>query len=69
MSNKSDKDYIDTVLLKTETLVEKMTNIIKDLFTFMKKSLQPKELKKVFFLLFMSITMALFFLGIKFIFM
>lgn len=72
--NKTIKFYnkvdigIDSVLVKTETIVDQLSVFLNNLFNFMKDVLKKKNLKKVFFLLFMSFVMTLLIFGINIIF-
>jgi len=59
---------IDSVLAKTETIVDQVSVFLNNLFNFMKDVLKKKNLKKVFFLLFMSFVMTLLIFGINIIF-
>ena len=59
---------IDSVLEKTETVVNQVATLLNYLFDLMKNSLKKKNLKKVFFILFMSFAMALLIFGLNIIF-
>ena len=59
---------LDSILEKLNSIVQKLSDLFKDLFKFMKQSIEKKQLKKVFLLLVMSISMAILFVGINVIF-
>jgi hypothetical protein len=59
---------LDSMLDKIYSIIEKISNLFKDLFKFMKQSIEKKQLKKVFLILIMSISMAILFVGINVIF-
>jgi len=59
---------IDSVLEKTDTVVNKVSVLLNYIFEFIKNALKKKNLKKVFFLLFMSFAMALLIFGLNIIF-
>ena len=59
---------LDSILEKLDSIVQKISDLFKDLFKFMKQSIEKKQLKKVFLLLVMSISMAILFVGINVIF-
>ena len=65
---KTGPDSIDSILKNTETIVEKVSDLVLKLIKFIKKSLQIKELKKVFFMIFMAIAMAILFMGLNILF-
>ena len=59
---------LDLILEKLDSIIQKISDLFKDLFKFMKQSIEKKQLKKVFLLLVMSISMAILFVGINVIF-
>jgi preprotein translocase subunit SecE len=59
---------IDLVLEKTETVINKVGTFFNSLFDFIKNALKKKNLKKVFFIIFMSFAMALLIFGLNIIF-
>lgn len=59
---------IDSVLEKTETVVNQVSVFLNYLFDFMKNALKKKNLKKVFFILFLSFSMALLIFGLNIVF-
>jgi len=59
---------IDSALEKTEKVVDQVSVLLNYLFEFMKNALKKKNLKKIFFLLFLSFAMALVIFGINIIF-
>jgi hypothetical protein len=61
-------DSIDSILKSTETFVEKVSDLVSKLIKFIKKSLNITELKKVFFMIFMAIAMAILFMGLNILF-
>ena len=61
-------DSIDSILKNTETIVEKVSDLVLKLIKFIKKSLMISELKKVFFMIFMAIAMAILFMGLNILF-
>ena len=61
-------DSIDSILKSTETFVEKVSDLVSKLIKFIKKSLKITELKKVFFMIFMAIAMAILFMGLNILF-
>jgi len=61
-------DSIDSILKGTETFVEKVSDLVSKLIKFIKKSLKISELKKVFFMIFMAIAMAILFMGLNILF-
>lgn len=61
-------DSIDSILKTTETFVEKVSDLVSKLIKFIKKSLKITELKKVFFMIFMAIAMAILFMGLNILF-
>jgi len=61
-------DSIDSILKNTETFVEKVSDLVSKLIKFIKKSLKITELKKVFFMIFMAIAMAILFMGLNILF-
>jgi len=65
---KTGPDSIDSLLKNTETIVEKVSDLVSKLIKFIKKSLNIKELKKVFFMIFMAIAMAILFMGLNILF-
>jgi hypothetical protein len=65
---KTGPDSIDSLLKNTETTVQKLSDLVSKLIKFIKKSLKIKELKKVFFMIFMAIAMAILFMGLNILF-
>ena len=61
-------DSIDSILKSTETFVEKVSDLVSKLIKFINKSLMISELKKVFFMIFMAIAMAILFMGLNILF-
>jgi len=59
---------IDSVLEKTETVVNQVSVLLNYLFDFMKNALKKKNLKKIFFILFMSFAMSLLIFGLNIVF-
>jgi ABC-type proline/glycine betaine transport system permease subunit len=59
---------IDSVLEKTEKVVDQVSELLNYLFDFMKNALKKKNLKKVFFILFMSFAMAFVIFGLNIVF-
>jgi ABC-type proline/glycine betaine transport system permease subunit len=59
---------IDSVLQKTETVVDQVSVLLNYLFDFMKNALKKKNLKKVFFILFLSFSMAFLIFGLNIVF-
>jgi len=59
---------IDSILEKTETVVDRVSVLLDYLFSFMKNAILKKNLKKVFFILFMSFAMSLLLFGLNIIF-
>ena len=59
---------IDLVLEKTEIVINKVGTFFNSLFDFIKNALKKKNLKKVFFIIFMSFAMALLIFGLNIIF-
>ena len=59
---------IDSVLEKTEKVVDQVSESLNYLFDFMKNALKKKNLKKVFFILFMSFAMAFVIFGLNIVF-
>jgi hypothetical protein len=59
---------VDSVLEKTDTVMDKVSLLSNDLFIFIKKSIQIKNLKQIFFILFMSLAMSLLLFGLNIIF-
>jgi len=59
---------VDSVLEKTDTVMDKVSLLFNDLFIFIKKSIQIKNLKQIFFILFMSLAMSLLLFGLNIIF-
>ena len=45
---------VDSVLVKTDNVLTGVSDLLSNLFKFIRYSLEKKQLKKVFFLLFMS---------------
>ncbi len=56
---------IDAGLEKTNSVLDQIIKLINAFFSFLKKSLEVKQLKKVFFILIMSIAMAFVFVGVN----
>jgi len=56
---------IDDGLEKTNSVLELVIKLITDLLSFIKKSLELKKLKKVIFIIIMSIVMAFVFVGVN----
>lgn len=59
---------VDSALEKTDTIMDKVSLLSNDLFIFIKKSIQIKNLKQIFFILFMSFAMSLLLFGLNIIF-
>lgn len=59
---------IDSVLEKTEKVVDQVSVLLNYLFDFMKNALKKKNLKKIFFILFMSFAMSLLIFGLNIVF-
>jgi hypothetical protein len=56
---------LDFGLGKLHYILEKVLTLFYGLFNFMKKSLERKQLKKVYFILIMSVVMAFVFFGVN----
>jgi hypothetical protein len=59
---------IDSILEKTDTVMDKVASLSNNLFIFLKKSIQIKNLKQIFFIIFMSFAMSLLLFGLNIIF-
>ena len=59
---------VDSVLVKTDNVLTGVSNLLSNLFTFIRYSLEKKQLKKIFFLLFMSLAMAILLMGVNILF-
>ena len=59
---------IDSVLEKTETVVDRVSVFLNYIFEFIRNALKKKNLKKVFFILFLSFSMALLIFGLNIVF-
>jgi uncharacterized Rmd1/YagE family protein len=55
----------DIVLEKTQSILDKITDLTKNLFKFLKNSIKKDNLKKVLFIILMSFGMAVVLMGIK----
>jgi uncharacterized Rmd1/YagE family protein len=62
--NKIDSST-DVVLEKTQSILDKITDLTKNLFKFLKNSIKKDNLKKVLFIILMSFGMAVVLMGIK----
>jgi uncharacterized Rmd1/YagE family protein len=62
--NKIDSST-DVVLEKTQSILDKITDLTKNLFNFLKNSIKKDNLKKVLFIILMSFGMAVVLMGIK----
>lgn len=59
---------IDSVLEKTETVVDRVSVFLNYIFEFIRNALKKKNLKKVFFILFLSFAMAFLIFGLNIVF-
>jgi hypothetical protein len=59
---------VDSVLVKTDNVLTGVSDLLSNLFKFIRYSLEKKQLKKIFFLLFMSLAMAILLMGVNLIF-
>ena len=54
--------------IKTDNVLTGVSDLLSNLFKFIRYSLEKKQLKKIFFLLFMSLAMAILLMGVNLIF-
>lgn len=59
---------IDSILEKTESVVDRVSVFLNYIFEFIKNALKKKNLKQVFFLLFLSFAMAFLIFGLNIVF-
>jgi len=59
---------VDSVLVKTDNVLTGVSDLLSNLFKFIRYSLEKKQLKKIFILLFMSLAMAILLMGVNLIF-
>ncbi len=61
-------ESVETVLDKTDSVINKILELIKNLYKFLKKSVEKESIKKVIFMILMSICMAFVLMGVNVIF-
>jgi hypothetical protein len=59
---------IDSILEKTESVVDRVSVFLNYIFEFIRNALKKKNLKQVFFLLFLSFAMAFLIFGLNIVF-